>query len=94
MVDYESGAYELSATYASAKFDEKIGTDDPDYELKKTVFNEMRELRDEYYAQGYRRRQLKRKVEEAMVGRHGKDGKILNIIRILLSIFSIVLFFI
>lgn len=81
--------------YAQAAFDNEISRDDPDYETKRTIFAEIKELRDKYRREeGLKRFALRRRVRAEMNRRYAKDGRILQIIQILLSIFSIVLFFI
>ena len=77
---------------ADSKFEDKF-KDDPDYELKKQVYGEIKELRLKYRAEGYRRFAFSRKVRDELKGKYGKDGNILRIIQIILSVLSIVLFF-
>ena len=82
----------MSHDYASAAFDNEISRDDPEYELKRSLFAEMKELRDKYQAEGLRRFALRRRVKEELAKRH--KGRAWEIIKFLLKIFSIVLFFI
>lgn len=81
--------------YMEAEFNAHVESTDPDYADKRRIFQEMRELRDKIKSEeGIRGRRLRKRVQEEMEKRYAGDGKILRIIQILLSIFSIVLFFI
>ncbi len=85
----------MTPDYADLAFASSVEKDDPDYETKRTLFAEMKELRDKYRKEeGLKGFALRRRVREEMNRRHAANGKFLEIIRILLTIFSIVLFFI
>lgn len=85
----------MSDTPAEFDFDSHFSKDDPEYATKRKVWDEIKELSAKYRAEeGLRGLKLRRRVREEMNKRYAGNGRILQIIQIILSILSIVLFFI